>query len=322
VLFLGEPGTGKELFADLYRIASPKKTGPYVPYNSPALSGGMEESAMFGHVKGAFTGAIEDHEGLFQQAHDGTLFLDEIGELDIRLQPRLLRVLESNKVRPVGAVKEIDVNVQLVCATNKDLHKMRDNGQFREDLFSRIAPRPVRLPPLRDRREDISLLAEHFVISDDPARKISHGAFLPLQSYGWQPANIRDLKSFVECYLHLRIGRITRTMVKEELVKFERDYKGNAQTLSDEERVYRELRELTDKVAAERIAPVIKWKPVDEIQAAAIARDCNERAKKAGTTAHEIARTRYGLAKIADHPRALERVVRGQLSSSRLGQKQ
>ena len=164
VLVLGESGTGKELVAEAIHQLGQRKDGPFVAVNTAAIPADLIESELFGHEKGAFTGAVARHAGKFEQANGGTLFLDEIGDMPLEAQTRLLRALQSGKIRRVGGREEIAVDVRIIAATNKDLEPMIAAGQFREDLFYRLNVVPILLPPLRERADDIPALARHFRI--------------------------------------------------------------------------------------------------------------------------------------------------------------
>ena len=200
VLVEGESGTGKELVAKGIHNNSPRRDGPFVVFDCSAVPRDLIESELFGHVKGAFTGATTDRPGAFVSAKGGTLFLDELGELTPELQPRLLRVLESKQVKPVGATKEITTDARIVAATNRKLAREVEAGNFREDLYYRLAVIMVRLTPLRERPEDIPLLVRHFIreMGNDPdSTKVSFDTMARLQSHRW-PGNVRELKNFVE----------------------------------------------------------------------------------------------------------------------------
>lgn len=200
VLIYGETGTGKELFATAIHNASGRKDLPFVPVNCGAIPPELIDSYFFGHSKGAFTGAANNHEGVFKQADGGTLFLDEFGELSLNVQVRLLRVLQSGEVTPVGASKPIKVDVRIIAATNRDLLHEVAAGRFREDLFYRIAVGVLKLPPLRERSGDISLLAEtllsgiYSTLSDADHKKISADAKNLILKQPWR-GNIRELQS-------------------------------------------------------------------------------------------------------------------------------
>ena len=202
ILITGESGTGKELVARSIHKQSPRRDGPFVVVNCAALPDTLLESELFGHAKGAFTDAQKDRKGLFVQAEGGTLFLDEIGEMALAMQPKLLRVLEDNKVRPVGGDEEIAVDVRIVTATNRDLETAIEENRFREDLFYRINVFQVELPPLRARGTDVLLLAQYFVeqfaaASDREVVGISSAAAEKLLAYRW-PGNVRELRNVIE----------------------------------------------------------------------------------------------------------------------------
>ncbi len=203
VLVLGESGTGKELLARAIHEASPRAGGPFVPINCGAIPGGLVESTLFGHVRGAFTGANADRPGAFEEASGGTLFLDEIGELPLPAQVKLLRVLQEGRVQRVGETRERLVDVRIVAATNRDLLAEMRGGRFRADLFWRLAVAILRLPPLRERREDIPLLVDHIMerlqeeLRDQPGfrpRKLSAAARDLLVRHPW-PGNVRELEN-------------------------------------------------------------------------------------------------------------------------------
>ncbi|HJL14437.1 MAG TPA: sigma 54-interacting transcriptional regulator [Sandaracinaceae bacterium LLY-WYZ-13_1] len=204
-LVRGETGTGKELVARALHSASRRADGPLVVQDCSAIPKDLIESTLFGHERGAFTGATDRHRGSFEQADGGTIFLDEIGELDLGLQPKLLRVLENREIKRVGGDRQIPVNVRVVAATNRDLRAMVNEGTFREDLYYRLSVVQLELPPLRERPEDIPLLAEHFLADVSRRRypdgeaelSISSDGMRRLQAYPW-PGNIRELKNTVE----------------------------------------------------------------------------------------------------------------------------
>jgi DNA-binding NtrC family response regulator len=199
VLILGESGTGKELVARAIHQASPRAAGPFVAVDCGAIAEGVLESELFGHARGAFTGAQAARRGLFEEASGGTLFLDEIGDVGPNLQARLLRALQEGTIRRVGTNEPVAVDVRVVAATNRDLSLAVKEGRFREDLFFRLNVVTIEIPPLRDRREDIPLLAEHFAHKhgrSDGARAISEGARELLLAYGW-PGNVRELENVV-----------------------------------------------------------------------------------------------------------------------------
>jgi DNA-binding NtrC family response regulator len=207
-LILGESGTGKELVARALHAGSPRARAPFVPVNCAALSPALLESELFGHEKGAFTGADVKRKGAFEEAHGGTLFLDEVGELPLELQAKLLRVLESGEVKRVGTSRPFHVDVRVVAATNRELLAEARQGRFRKDVYYRLNVMPLVLPPLRERRGDLRTLAEHFVRLHAPRGqevKFTPAALARLQQYTW-PGNIRELRSVVCRALLLRQG--------------------------------------------------------------------------------------------------------------------
>ncbi|WP_061012294.1 sigma-54-dependent transcriptional regulator [Photobacterium leiognathi] len=201
VLVEGESGTGKELVARALHQLS-KRTGPFVPLNCGAIAPDLLESELFGHVSGAFTGAKKGRDGLFRVANNGTLFLDEIGEMPLSMQSSLLRALEQKAIRPVGAEREVQVDVRIVAATNRNLKKEVEEGRFRQDLYYRLNVLTIELPALRERVEDIPALAHHFTqqLSKDLGMKPinwTHEDILAMQAYQW-PGNIRELRNMME----------------------------------------------------------------------------------------------------------------------------
>ncbi|MFA5625462.1 MAG: sigma 54-interacting transcriptional regulator [Bradymonadales bacterium] len=202
VLVEGESGCGKELVAQAVHMHSPRNNKAFVIFDCSAVSKDLIESELFGHVKGAFTGAVSDRKGAFAQADGGTLFLDEIGELALDLQPVLLRVLENQEIRPVGSDRAQKVNVRVIAATNRSLQQEVRDGNFREDLFYRLAVIRVQIPPLRNRTEDIPLLVEHFLQIaaknfQKPEMHVSFSTIQKLKSYRW-PGNVRELRNYIE----------------------------------------------------------------------------------------------------------------------------
>ncbi len=204
VLVTGESGTGKELVARSIHAKSSRRDAPFVAINCAAIPRDLLESELFGHVKGAFTGAVRDKDGKFQLAEGGTLFLDEVGELPVELQPKLLRVLQEKEVEPVGGTKVQKLDVRIVSATNLDVDKAIADGTFREDLYYRLSVIPVHLPPLRERRDDIPLLIRYFC-GKHGSEKISFAkdALNALAMYPW-PGNVRELENTVERLLIMR----------------------------------------------------------------------------------------------------------------------
>jgi formate hydrogenlyase transcriptional activator len=202
VLIQGETGTGKELVARAVHDESLRKHGPYVKLNCSALPAGLVESELFGHERGAFTGAVSRTDGRFQQAHGGTLFLDEIGELALELQPKLLRVLQEQECERLGSGRTTRVDVRVIAATNADLRQMVLERRFRADLFYRLNVYAIQIPPLRDRRDDIPLLTALFIRMLAPrmnkeVREIAEEALERLKRHDW-PGNVRELRNFIE----------------------------------------------------------------------------------------------------------------------------
>lgn len=202
VLILGETGAGKELVASAIHERSPRERKPFVALNCGAISPQLIESELFGHERGAFTGALQRHAGVFEQAQGGTLFLDEVGELPLELQPKLLRVLEERKFRRVGGTQDIEANVRIVAATHRQLEAWTREGKFREDLFYRLYQVPIVLPPLRERQEDIPLLAQFFLEMLQRTNRIrdpkvlSEAALEKMKSHVWR-GNVRELKNVI-----------------------------------------------------------------------------------------------------------------------------
>ena len=212
VLLEGESGTGKELIARAIHYESPRANKRFLSVNCGALPENLLESELFGHERGAFTGAVKEKKGLFRESNQGTLFLDEISEMTPSMQVKLLRALQEKKVRSVGGSQEEAVDVRIIAATNQDLKQLTESGEFREDLFYRINVIPIRLPPLRRRRDDIPLLVDFFnkkfgeVMGIEP-RKISVEAMRTLEGYHW-PGNVRELENLIERALALSTSEI------------------------------------------------------------------------------------------------------------------
>jgi PAS domain S-box-containing protein len=202
ILIQGESGTGKELVATALHQLSKRSVGPFVPVNCGALPEGTLESELFGHVKGAFTGAIHDRKGRFALAEGGTIFLDEIGEISPSTQVKLLRVIQEKNYMPVGGEKSVKADVRVICATNKDLKLLTQQGHFRSDLFYRLAVMPIKLPPLRAKASDIPMLAGHFLAkfsgdTGDRVKEISPEALKLMMRYKW-PGNVRELGNAIQ----------------------------------------------------------------------------------------------------------------------------
>jgi len=211
VLITGESGTGKELVARAIHENSLRAQAPFITINCGAFPETLLESELFGYMKGAFTGANENRQGLFQAAHGGTLFMDEIGNMSLTMQVKLYRVLQEGKVRPIGSTEESDVDVRIIAATNKDFEKEIAEGRFREDLYYRLSVIPIQVPALRERREDIPLLARHFLerfrkSMEKAIEGITPEAMSKLEAYEW-PGNVRELENTMERAVALETGR-------------------------------------------------------------------------------------------------------------------
>ncbi|MBG0777296.1 MAG: sigma 54-interacting transcriptional regulator [Desulfovibrionaceae bacterium] len=211
VLLLGETGVGKELFARATHALSPRRNGPFVPVNCGAIPPDLVDAELFGHERGAFTGAVAQHKGRFERAHGGTLFLDEVGELPLEAQVRLLRVLQEHCIERVGGTQAVAVDIRIIAATHRDLEEMLRRGDFREDLYFRLGVMPISVPPLRNRVQDIPPLAEYFI--EKTARKMGLGpvratpeGIARLQAYAW-PGNVRELQNVIERAVLLCDGR-------------------------------------------------------------------------------------------------------------------
>ncbi len=215
VLFLGESGTGKDLIARTIHYNGPRGKGPYIAVNCAALPAELIESELFGYRKGAFTGAVADSVGLFRAANGGTIFLDELADMPLSTQSKLLRVLQDRRVRPVGGTEEVTVDVRVLCATNRDVRKAVDRGQFRKDLYYRVSVITLTIPPLRERREDIPLLVEHFLRKFNErfrrnVQGVDASAMETLMNCRWE-GNVRELENTIESALALGKGAtITR----------------------------------------------------------------------------------------------------------------
>lgn len=237
VLITGENGTGKEILARIIHYASDRKKRPFVPVNSTAIPDTLIESEFFGHKKGAFTDAKEDKKGFFELANGGTLFLDEIADMPFTLQAKLLRAMEERKITPVGGGKEVNVDIRIISATNKDIEKLIGEGKFRLDLFHRINTFTLHIPPLRDRKEDIEPLLNHFVHQLCNKKKrtipaIDKGVILHLKSY-YFPGNVRELRNLVERSLILSDGK--RLTADDFVIKNDKSQKSEPETFNLDE---------------------------------------------------------------------------------------
>jgi len=213
VLLLGETGVGKEVVATAIHNLSPRRNGPFIKVNCGAIPESLMDSELFGHEKGAFTGAFFQKRGRFERAHGGTIFLDEIGELTLGAQIRLLRVVQEKEIERVGGMEAIPLDIRVVAATHRDLEKMLAEGRFREDLYFRLNVFPIAIPPLRDRRADIPALVQHFMMKKGremglvEVPSLAPGAIDKLMGYSW-PGNIRELQNAVERALILKKGNL------------------------------------------------------------------------------------------------------------------
>jgi DNA-binding NtrC family response regulator len=237
VCILGETGTGKELVARTLHEKSSRHAGPFVTLNCAAVPAELIESELFGHEKGAFTGATSRHLGRFEQAHGGTLFLDEIGDMPALMQAKLLRVLEQKEVERIGSDHSIQVDVRVIVATHRNLDELVKKGEFRQDLYHRIFVFPITLPPLRDRSDDIPLLVDYFARAvaeqnDWKAREITADAYAELKCYSW-PGNVRELRNVVERLLLLSDERVDVATVRQALPLAESAPGVSTGTLSD-----------------------------------------------------------------------------------------
>ena len=197
ILILGESGTGKDLIANEIHYSSSRKDKPFIPINAGAIPSELLESELFGHVKGAFTGAHTNKKGLVEIANQGTLFLDEIGDMDLNLQKKLLRFLDTGEFRPVGSTMNKKTSVRVITATNRNLEKAIEDGEFREDLFYRLSVITIPVPPLRDRGDDILLLADYFLQKNSNTKVLTEDAKVFLKNYSF-PGNIRELINFID----------------------------------------------------------------------------------------------------------------------------
>jgi two-component system, NtrC family, response regulator HydG len=210
VLIEGETGTGKELVAKALHRLSRRSRAPFVAVNCAALPESLVESELFGHAKGAFTGADRMREGRFRQANGGTLFLDEIGEMPLSLQAKLLRVIQEGEVQPLGMDQTQNVDVRVIAATNRKLDELVSAGKFRSDLYYRLNVVPLQLPPLRDRREDIAPLAAHFLGS--AGRRFTPAAMATLERYSW-PGNVREMENLIQRLAVLKPAEISTSPI-------------------------------------------------------------------------------------------------------------
>ena len=236
VLLRGESGTGKELVSRALHSQSARVSNPFVAINCGAIPDQLLESELFGHRRGAFTGATCDRKGRFELAHKGTLFLDEIGDMPSQLQVKFLRVLEEKVIQPLGGIAEIEVDVRIVAATHRDLEEMVSEGEFREDLLYRLNVLPIRIPPLNERKEDIPELLAHFAESfavNNQKVNFTRRSLLFLQAYSW-PGNVRELSNLVQRFSVLypgktiELSKIPEDFLSQELIHMTRFSEGSA----------------------------------------------------------------------------------------------
>jgi formate hydrogenlyase transcriptional activator len=262
VLIQGETGTGKELIARAVHDQSPRKHEPFVTLNCAAIPSGLMESELFGHERGAYTGALNPAIGRFQMAHQGTLFLDEIGDMPLELQPKLLRVLQEQEFERLGSTRTIRVDVRIVAATNRDLSAMVQERRFRADLFYRLHVFPIALPPLRERLDDIPLLVRHFVRSfaermNKKIDIISDEVMEVLKRHSW-PGNIRELQNFIERSVILSPGSVLCAPLGDLKPRTDSPTPPASRTLKDAERdhILEVLRQVGWVVGGQRGAAV------------------------------------------------------------------
>ncbi|HYX70382.1 MAG TPA: sigma 54-interacting transcriptional regulator, partial [Terriglobales bacterium] len=239
VLILGDTGTGKELIARAIHELSARRERTFVKVNCAAIPTGLLESELFGHEKGAFTGAIAQKVGRFELAHQGTLFLDEVGDIPLELQPKLLRALQEQEFERLGSNRTIKVDARVLAATNRNLPKMVEEGTFRRDLYYRLSVFPIQVPPLRERQEDIPVLVRYFTQKyakrmDRPIKSIPAEAMQAFQRWPW-PGNVRELENFIERAVILTRGEILQVPLAE-LKPVAGELAGNAGSLEDAER--------------------------------------------------------------------------------------
>ena len=242
VLIQGETGTGKEVIARAIHDSGPRQKGPFVALNCAAIPAALLESELFGHERGAFTGAVTQTVGRFQAANGGTLFLDEIGDLPPELQPKLLRVLQEQQYERLGSTRTMQANVRIIAATNQDLWRMVEEKAFRADLYYRLGVFPINLPPLRERRDDIPSLARYFVrkLSGQMNKSIDHvpnEVMDVLRAYHW-PGNIRELQNFVERAVLVSQDRVLSPRMAELKALQHASQSAPTQTLVDAERAH------------------------------------------------------------------------------------
>ncbi len=265
VLVTGETGTGKELVARAIHQASDRATKPFMPINCAAIPDNLLESELFGHMKGAFTGAIQNKKGLFEEAQGGTVFLDEISTMSMSLQPKLLRVLQEYVIMRVGGRQPIPVNIRLIAATNIDLKKRVAEGDYREDLYYRLNVFPIEVPPLRDRREDIPLLANYFIgkysdLYEVEAPKLPPRTLDRMMAYNW-PGNVRELENAIERAVVLHASGGSGTIGFE--LPADAEPEGDGQNILDEAQKQRWTFEDLEREYIFRVLESVRWKKTE-----------------------------------------------------------
>ncbi len=268
VLITGETGTGKELLAETIHLASDRRTGPMIKVNCAALPETLLESELFGHEKGAFTGAIAQHKGRFEMAHKGTIFLDEIGEMTLGTQKKLLRVLQEHEIDRVGGTAPVKVDVRVLAATNKNLREEMLAGRFREDLFYRLDVIKIHMPPLRDRRDDIPALVAHFLDKHrfsptTPPARISEEALATLERHEW-PGNVRELESTVLRAVVLSRGAV----ITPQHIIFDNELSRSVVDIDQKVRVRTRLEDLLRDVEREALRVAMRQSEQDPARAA------------------------------------------------------
>jgi DNA-binding NtrC family response regulator len=272
VLVTGESGVGKDIVARMLHRRSPRRGGPFVKVNCAALPLSLLESELFGHERGAFTGADHQVKGKFEQAHTGTVFLDEIGELPHSGQAKLLQVLQDHEFSRLGGQREIRVDVRIVAASNRDLQRSVDDGTFREDLFYRLNVVQIRVPPLRERREEIPILAKHFLSRyarkhGRPPRQISSATLERFQTYSW-PGNVRELENIIQRIVIVESESIAAELREPLPSSLRHDMNGRDNGAAPEERIdlkrlVRLAAEKAEREALERMLQQVRWRRVE-----------------------------------------------------------
>ena len=272
IMITGQSGTGKELVAEALHSYSARSDGPFIPVNCAALPETLIESELFGHVRGAFTGANANKDGLFEAARGGTIFLDEINSIPLQLQSKLLRAIQHKKIRKVGGNEEFEVDVRIVAASNQNLETLVKEGTFREDLFYRLSVISIEIPPLSQRPEDILALAQHFIEmeAEGPDYPVIDPAVLAIfQGYSW-PGNVRELENVIQhCLTFLKDNKITKETLPSKLIlSCEQNPSGNGPSLSGEFEKGKSLKAFLRAKEKEYLKKVIETMGGDKVKAA------------------------------------------------------